>query len=60
MNVLLEAIERLSQRELTSSEYPYRATGLVNLEDAIEALSDLEIAVRNECECTQIAEEVFK
>jgi hypothetical protein len=59
MNVLLEAIERLTQRELTSSEYPYRATGLVNLEDAIEALSELEVAVRNECECKELFENKF-
>lgn len=50
MNVLLEAIEKLTQRELTSPEYPYRATGLVNLEDAIEALSELEVALLKEFE----------
>lgn len=58
MNVLLEAIEKLTEKELIPTGLTKRS-GLVLIEDAIEILSELEVAVRNECECTQLAEEVF-
>jgi hypothetical protein len=58
MNVLLEAIDKLDRMELIDSATCKR-TGLVNLEDAIEVLCDLEVAVRNECECKELFENKF-